>query len=209
MSTPRRWCVTGCIDSSVYVASGMGAQYHSDVARSLERWDMSKKETDWNWEKRATFRDGRFSREAIEALGYRGKLCMVNIKGKALKEGAVYDVVMNQWEEMPKGMLRGWNGPATMDHEVMYVVDQESGSLSKYDADNDCWEELIGHSDHLKGAEHISAGRGRVCAVSADGGKIVVVDILASPPNVWVLDPPQGMEVIAVHILPRMSLPQY
>ncbi|KAI3448978.1 hypothetical protein Pfo_005643 [Paulownia fortunei] len=208
LSTPRRWCVTGSINGAVYVGSGTGAQYHSDVARSLEIWDMSKKKTDWNWEKRASFRDGRFSREAIEALGYRGKLCMVNVKGKAVKEGAVYDVVMNQWEEMPQGMLGGWNGPATMDDDAMYVVDQESGSLSKYDADNDCWEELIEPSEHLKGAEHISAGRGKVCAVSADGRKIVVVDILARPPKVWMLDPPQGMEAIAVHILPRMSLPE-
>lgn len=208
-STPRRWCVTGSINSSVYVASGTGAQYHRDVARSLERWDMSKEETDWMWEKRAEFKDGKFSREPIEAVGYKSKLCMVNIKGKAMKEGAVYNIGMNQWEEMPRGMLGGWTGPATTDDEYMYVVDQETGSLSKYDADNDGWEELVGPSNHLKGAEHISAGRGKVCGVSADRGKIFVVDISARPPNVWTLDPPQGMEVIAVHMLPRMSLPEY
>ncbi|KAH6767633.1 hypothetical protein C2S52_018616 [Perilla frutescens var. hirtella] len=208
-SSPRRWCATGSMHSSVYVASGTGAQYHRDVARSLERWDMSQKETDWIWEKMAEFKDGKFCREPIEALGYRGKLCMVNIKGKARKEGAVYNIVMNQWEQMPRGMLGGWTGPATVDDEDMYVVDQECGSLSKYDADNDCWEQLIGPSDCLKGAEHISAGRRKVCAVSGDGGKIFVVEISTRPPNVWTLDPPQGMEVIAVHILPRMSLPEY
>nr|QNT17576.1 Kelch repeat F-box 12 protein [Salvia miltiorrhiza] len=210
-ASPRRWCVTGSIDSSVYVASGTGAQYHRDVAISLERWDMSKKEADWIWETRAEFKDAKFSREPIEAIGYRGKLCMVNIKGKALKEGAVYNIVMNQWEQMPRGMLGGWTGPATIDDEVMYVVDQETGSLSKYNPDNDCWEQFVGPSNHLKGAEHISAGRGKVCAVSADGGKIFVVDIAATtrPPNFWILEPPQGMEVIAVHILPRMSLPEH
>lgn len=207
-STPRRWCVTGSIHGVIYVASGTGAKYHGDIARSLERWDMSKKETSWNWEKRAPFRDGRFSRDAIEALGYRGKLCMVNVKGKAVKEGAMYDVVKDQWEEMPIGMLRGWNGPATTDDDVMYVLDEEKGSLNKYDADNDCWEELIEPSEYLKGAAHITASKGKICSVSADGKKIFVVDILARPHKVWTLDPPQGMEVVAAHILPRMSLPE-
>lgn len=182
-------------------------RYHRDVARSLERWDMSKNETMWNWETMASLKDGRFSREATEAVGYRGKLCMVNIKGKAVKEGAVYNVVMDQWEAMPRGMLHGWNGPATVDDDVMYVVDQERGSLRKYDADNDRWEETIEPLEHLIGAEHISAGQGKVCAVSADGGKIVVVDVLTRPPKVWMVNPPLGMEVIAVHVLPRMILP--
>ncbi|KAL3815187.1 hypothetical protein ACJIZ3_016455 [Penstemon smallii] len=207
-STPRRWCVAGSIHGAVYVASGKGAQYHGDVARSLERWDMPKKDIEWNWEKRASLRDARFSREAVEAMGYKGKLCMVNIKGKAVKEGTIYDVVKDQWEDMPRGMLAGWNGPATVDDNEMYVVDQENGSLSKYDADNDCWEELIEPSAYLKGVENISACRGKVCAVFADGVKIVVADILARPATIWMVNPPQGMEVIAVHILPRMSLPE-
>ncbi|KAG6400548.1 hypothetical protein SASPL_137388 [Salvia splendens] len=181
-TSPRRWCVTGSMDSSVYVASGTGAQYQRDVARSLERWDMSKKEAEWMWETRTACKDAKFSREAIEAIGYRGKLCMVNIKGRALKQGAVK------------------------------LVDQETGSLSRYDPENDCWEEFVGPSNHLKGAQHISAGRGKVCAVSADGAKIYVVDVSASaiarPPNFWILEPPEGMEVIAVHILPRMSIHQ-
>lgn len=206
---PRRWCVTGSIDGSVYVASGTGARYNRDVARSLERWDMSKKESEWSWEKRTEFKDGKFSREPIEAVGYRGKLCMVNIKGKAVKEGAVYNVATNQWEEMPRGMLGGWSGPATTDDETMYVIDQETGSLSKYHSDNDCWEQFIGPSTHLQGAEHISVGCGKVCAVSGDGAKISVVDISSRHTNFWLLEPPQGMEVVAVHILPRMSQPEY
>ncbi|KAK6120767.1 hypothetical protein DH2020_045495 [Rehmannia glutinosa] len=210
LSAPRRWCVTGSIHGIIYVASGTGAKYNSDVARSIERWDMTKKEIEWSWEKGEPFRDGRFSREAIEAVGYRGKLCMVNIKGKAVKEGAVYDVVMDQWEEMPRGMLGGWNGPTTIDDGdgVMYMVDQESGSLSKYDGENDRWDEIIENLEYLKGAEHISAGRGKICVVSADGRKIVVVDVFARPSKVWILDPPRGMEVIAVHVLPRMSHPE-
>ncbi|XP_047977924.1 F-box/kelch-repeat protein SKIP25-like [Salvia hispanica] len=211
-TSPRRWCVAGSMGSSVYVASGTGAQYQRDVARSLERWDMSKKEAEWMWETRTACKDAKLSREAIEAIGYRGKLCMVNIKGRALKEGAVYNISMNKWEQMPRGMLEGWTGPATTDDQFMYVVDQETGSLSKYDYENDCWEEFVGPSNHLKGAQHISAGRGKVCAVSADGSKIFVVDVSASaiarPPKFWTLEPPDGMEVIAVHILPRMSMHQ-
>ncbi|KZV21799.1 hypothetical protein F511_02957 [Dorcoceras hygrometricum] len=207
-STPRRWCVAGSINGGIYVASGIGSLYHGEVARSMERWDLSKKDVDWHWETRASFKDGRFSREAVEALGYRGKLCMVNIKGKAVKEGAVYDVEMNQWQEMPKGMLDGWNGPAAVDNDFMYVVDQENGTLSRYNANDDCWEELIEPSELLKSAEHLSAHKGKICAVSANGGKVIVADILAKPAKVWVVDPPQGMEIISVHILPRMSVPE-
>ena len=71
---------------------------------------MNKKEKEWIWEKMAGLKDGRFSREAVEAIGYRGKLCMVNVKGNAIKQGGVYNVAMNQWEDMPEGMLAGWNG---------------------------------------------------------------------------------------------------
>lgn len=204
--TPRRWCVTGSLHGAVYVASGTAAQYNSDVARSLEKWDMSKEEKEWTWERKAPSRDGRFSREAIEALGYKGKLCMVNVKGKSIKEGLIYDVVKDQWQDMPPGMLGGWNGPGTVDDDVMYVLDQQHGMLCKYNADKDCWEEVAGPSEHLKGAEHISARHGKVCAVSADGRKIILLDILERPPKVWMLDPPQGTEVVALHILPRMCL---
>lgn len=210
LSSPRRWCVTGAIGASVYVASGVSARYNRDVARSLERWNM---EGDWAWERRAALKDAKFSREAVGAVGCGGKLWMVNVKGKAAKEGAVYDAVLDRWEEMPRGMVGGWTGPAATDGEAVYVVDEESGSLRKYDGENDWWEEMVGGSSHLKGAGQICAGRGRVCGVSRDGGSIFVLDISAATarerPKLWILEPPQGMEVIALHILPRMSLPQH
>ena len=131
---PRRWCATGSVAGSVYVASRVGSNYSGDVARSTERWDL-KNSLDWKWEKKAGLKDGRFSRESVEAVGYKGKLCMVNVKGNAVKEGAIYDVESDLWEDMPEGMLAGWNGPvATMDEMVMYVVDEAKGALSMYDA---------------------------------------------------------------------------
>ncbi|XP_051124644.1 F-box/kelch-repeat protein SKIP25-like [Andrographis paniculata] len=206
-SSPRRWCVAGSMRSEVYVASGTSSQYNIDVARSVERWDMSRPEGEWRWERRAPFRDGRFSREAAEAIGYRGKLFMVNVRGESVKEGAAYDVVNNRWEEMPPGMLKGWNGPAAVDKNAMYVVDRESGSLQKYDDEKDCWERLTEPSDELKGAEHVSAGCGKVCVASGGGRFIAIVDVLARPANVRVVNPPEGMEVVAVHVLPRMIDP--
>ncbi|KAL6498708.1 hypothetical protein OROGR_028255 [Orobanche gracilis] len=212
LHAPRRWCIAGSVHGSVYVASGIGAQYDGDVARSIERWDMSKKETDWSWEKVEPFRDGRFSREAVEAVGYRGKLCMVSMKGKGIKQGAVYNVRTNKWEDMPNGMLRGWNGPATSGDgdgdDVMYVVDEETGSISTYDGDDDRWDMVIKNSEYLKGADRISAFKGKLCVVSGDCRKIFVVDVSAKPKKVWVMDPPQGMEVVAAYVLPKMSLPE-
>ncbi|KAK9120376.1 hypothetical protein Syun_017993 [Stephania yunnanensis] len=80
------------------------------------------------WEEVAGMRDAAFSREAVEAVGWRGKLCMVNVKGNALKAGVVYDERKGAWEEMREGMLRGWMGPvAAMDEEEMYVVDEGRG----------------------------------------------------------------------------------
>ncbi|KAL6557417.1 hypothetical protein OROMI_017767 [Orobanche minor] len=212
LHAPRRWCVAGSVHGTIYVASGIGAQYDGDVARSIERWDMSKKETEWSWVKGEPFRDGRFSREAVEAVGYRGKLCLVSMKGRGIKQGAVYDVGTNKWEDMPKGMLQGWNGPATSGDgdgdDVMYVVDEETGSISTYDGDDDRWDKVIENSEYLKGANRISACKGKLCVVSGDCRKIFVVDVSAKTNKVWVMDPPQGMEVIAAYVLPRMSLPE-
>lgn len=148
------------------MASGVvGSYYRGDVARSLEQWDLNRKIESWGWENRAQLKDGRFSREAVEAVGYRGKLCMVNVKGNAPKEGAVYNVELDKWEAMPCGMVAGWNGPAaTMDEDVIYAVDEVKGSLSKYDDEKDCWVKLM-EQEELKRAEQIAAVRGKICEI--------------------------------------------
>lgn len=203
-SNPRRWCATGSVHGMVYMASGIGSRYSGDVARTTEKWDMRKNIEDWRWENMAPLKDGRLSREPTEAIGYKEKLYMVNVKGNAVKEGWVYDVEENQWNDMPRGMLAGWNGPAaTMNEDVMYVVDEVSGVLREYDCENDCWKKVIELSE-LKLAEQITAGRGRVCVVCANGERIVVVDVVARPAEFWVVEPPDGHEVVALHILPGM-----
>lgn len=191
------------------MASGVGSHYNGEVARSMEQWDLNKKVENWGWENRAQLKDGRFSREAVEAVGYRGKLCMVNVKGNAVKEGAVYDVGLDKWEEMPPGMVAGWNGPAamTMEEDVIYVIDEAKGSLSRYDGKKDCWVKVI-ELEQLKRAEQIAAGKGKICAVSENGDRIIVVDVDVAggrSARFWEVAPPRGLEVVAVHILPRMS----
>lgn len=220
LNTPRRWCIAAAggttktnnnnISSVVYVASGVGSCFQSDVARAVEKWNINgyniNEEEEWKWEKIATYKDGRFSREANEGIEYKGKLCMVNIKGHAVKDGAVYNTLTSEWEEMAPGMLAGWQGPVAMDYErqVMYVVDEENGVLSKYDPDCDRWEEVIKSPENLTGATQISAGRGRVCAVSGTP-RITIVDVANNPARIWVLNIPPEMEPISVHILPRMT----
>ena len=134
---------------------------------------------------------------------------MVNVKGVATKEGAVYDVASDVWEEMPEGMLGGWRGPAAAmamagGAEEMYVVDEGKGILRKYDGERDAWEEVV-EAEVLRGADHMAAGGGRVVVVSGGGGRVVVVDVVASTPRIWVVDPPEGLDAVAVHVLPRMS----
>ncbi|KDP39590.1 hypothetical protein JCGZ_02610 [Jatropha curcas] len=203
---PRRWCATGSVGSTVYLASGVGSHYNGDVARSMEKWEMKGETENWKWEKMAALKDGRFSREAVEAVGFKGKLCMVSVKGNAPKDGWVFDVMANQWENMPTGMLAGWKGPAaTMDEQVIYVVDEVKGTLNEYIDEKDCWQTVI-ESPELKGAEQLVARRGKVCVVCRNGERIVVVDVVAVPvARVWVVEPPSGQEVVAIHILPRMS----
>lgn len=159
------------------MASGIGSQFNTDVSKSVEKWDLqsekvgistiANKTITWKWEKVKELKDGRFCRDAIDAVGWRGKLCMVNMKGDAPKEGLVYDTEKDAWENMPEGMLAGWRGPvASMEEETMFVVDEARGVLRKYDPEEDYWEHMM-ESERLVGAQKIAAGGGRVVLFAA------------------------------------------
>ncbi|KAK4557287.1 hypothetical protein RGQ29_007159 [Quercus rubra] len=160
LATPRRWCAAGAVRGAVYVASGVGSHFSNDTARSLEKWDHDHH---GEWKRKSRLKDARYSRDAIDAVGWRGKLYMVNVKAK---EGIVYNVDKDEWEEMPEGMLYGWTGPvAAMDEDVMYVVDEAKGALRKYDHEKDLWEEIM-ESEKLRGAQHVTAAAGKtVCGL--------------------------------------------
>ncbi|PIN13619.1 hypothetical protein CDL12_13766 [Handroanthus impetiginosus] len=186
LSAPRRWCAAGTWRGVVYVASGVGSHYDTDVARSVEKWDLNiqhHRRRRWRWEKMAELRDGKFSREAIDAVGWKGKLCM-----------------------MPQGMLAGWKGPAAaMAEEVIYMVDESRGLLKKYDHVKDTWVE-VADNVMLKGAQQAVAVGGKVCVLCADGRSIAVVDVAATPPaRVWMVEAPPGLQAVGIHVLPRLS----
>lgn len=222
LAAPRRWCAAGTLGNTVYVASGVESHYNVEIARSVVKWDLSSsgpshcnsnhaccKRGDygkgWKWEEMSGLKDGKFSREAIEAIGWKGKLCMVNVKGDAAKQGIIYNVGMDTWQEMPEGMLVGWRGPAAaMAEETLYMVDESKGVLRKYDEERDIWVEVV-EDERLKGAEYVAADGGRVCVVDGGGGRIVVVDVVAEPPRLAVVETPVGFQVLNIHVLPRMS----
>ncbi|XP_007040929.2 PREDICTED: F-box/kelch-repeat protein SKIP25 [Theobroma cacao] len=201
MATPRRWCAVGASGPTIYVASGIGFHFSTDVARSLERWDLEDDEMNGaRWKKMRQLKDSRFSRDAIDAVGWRRKLCMVNVA----KQGSVYDVENDRWEDMPEGMVAGWRGPvAAMDEEVLYAVDEVKGVLTRYDQDTTDWEEIM-ESERLIGARQMAAAAGRLCVVCGNG-EILVVDVVVVPPRFWVVESPPALEPLAVHVLPRMS----
>ncbi|XP_047341601.1 F-box/kelch-repeat protein SKIP25 [Impatiens glandulifera] len=208
LTAPRRWCATGVSGGAVYVASGIGSHYNSEIARSVEKWDLqngkNRGRRGLNWEKLGILKDGKFSREAIDAVGWRKKLYMVNVKGIAAKEGVVYDVENDRWEEMPDGMICGWRGPAAaMDEETIFVVDEAKGILRRYEGESDSWADVY-LDERLKQAEQMTAASGRVCVVCGDGG-ILVVDVLESPVTSWIVESPVGYQPVSLHILPRMS----
>lgn len=199
------------------MASGIGSHYTQTVARSVEKWVLRKIESshrkridpDGVWEEMRSLRDSKLCREAIDAVGWRGKLCMVNVKGDCAKQGFVYDVDSDEWVAMAEGMLGGWKGPATsMDEETIYVVDESRGVLKRYNHDRDDWSEIM-EDKRLKGAEYIAAGGGKVCVACEKDVGILVVDVMATPPRLWVVETPAGHEILALHILPRMCSPEF
>ncbi|MBA0802028.1 hypothetical protein Gohar_012358 [Gossypium harknessii] len=202
METPRRWCAAGASGPTVYVASGIGSNFSTDVARSLEKWDLGEEDEmdDFRWKKMRQLKDGRFSTDAIDAVGWRRKLCMVNVA----KQGILYDAANDIWEQMPEGMVGGWRGPvAAMDEEVLYAVDEGKGLLTRYNQDGDNWE-VIMEVESLRGACQMAAAGGRLCVICGDG-EILVIDVVAAPPKFWAVQRPAELEPLAVHILPRLS----
>ncbi|XP_071738163.1 F-box/kelch-repeat protein SKIP25-like [Rutidosis leptorrhynchoides] len=167
------------------------------------------KNSSGDWEKMQPLKHSKLCREAIDAIGWKRKLCMVGVKGDYAKEGFVYNLDSDEWSEMPAGMLGGWKGPAAaMDEEIIYVVDETKGVLKKYNEDGDNWSEIV-VDERLKGAEYIAAGGGRVCVVCEKDVGILVVDVVAAPPRLWLVETPPGHQIMGVHILPRMCLPEF
>ncbi|KAJ0453895.1 putative kelch-type beta propeller, leucine-rich repeat domain superfamily [Helianthus annuus] len=163
----------------------------------------------WNWIKMRSLKNSKLCREPIDAIGWKGKLCMVNVKGDYTKEGFIYNLDSDEWAEMPVGMLGGWRGPvAAMEEATMYVVDESRGVLRRYNEDVDNWSEVV-VDERLKGAEYIAAGGGKVCVVCENHVGIVVVDVAVVPPRLRVVEMAPGHEILGVYIMPRMCLPEF
>ncbi|KAK3134544.1 hypothetical protein QOZ80_6AG0550550 [Eleusine coracana subsp. coracana] len=211
---PRRWCAAGAARGRVFVAGGVGAGYDAADARAGATWDpvASPSSSSGGWESLPALKDGRFSRDAAEAVCSGGKVCMVSLRTRGAKEGAVFDLQTGRWEDMPPGMMAGWTGPSSSDsgEETIYVVDEERGALIAYDWATDRWNTVV-ESDRLKGAAEITAGGGRVCVAVNGGEKVIVVDVTSSskppPPRkmMWEVSAPAGKRVVALHVLPRMT----
>ncbi|CAL5050121.1 unnamed protein product [Urochloa decumbens] len=209
---PRRWCAAGAARGRVFVAGGVGAGYDATDARSAATWDPAAVSSP-EWEPLPPMRDCRFSRDAAEAVCSGGKVCMVSLRGRGAKEGAVYDLAAGRWEDMPPGMLAGWKGSAAAagdGDDTIYVVDEERGALRAYDWGGDRWRTVV-ESERLKGAAEMAAGGGRVCVAADGGAKVIVIDVTpqkptwrAAPPPMWEVAAPEGKRVVALHVLPRM-----
>ncbi|KAK1611647.1 hypothetical protein QYE76_035320 [Lolium multiflorum] len=219
---PRRWCAAGAARGRVFVAGGVGAGYDLAVARSGASWDPAAAPSSGAWEAAPPLRDGRFSRDAAEAVCSRGKVCMVSLRGRGAKEGAILDLDGERWEDMPPGMLAGWNGPAAASPDAgdaIFLVDEEHGALNAYDWETDRWR-TAAEAEPLKGASEMAAGGGRVCVVADSGKKVVVVDVMTPPKptsrkgststaaaRMWEVEAPEGRRIVSLHVLPRMTRP--
>uniref|UniRef100_A0ACD6ACK5 Uncharacterized protein n=1 Tax=Avena sativa TaxID=4498 RepID=A0ACD6ACK5_AVESA len=218
---PRRWCAAGAARGRVFVAGGVGAGYDLAVARSGASWDPASPAA--AWEAVPPLRDGRFSRDAAEAVCSGGKVCMVSLRGRGAKEGAVLDVTNARWEDMPPGMLAGWKGPAAASPDTgdaIFLVDEEHGMLNAYDWVTDKWR-TVAEAERLKGASEMAAGGGRVCVLDDSGTKVLVVDVMTpkasttrrgststASPRMWEVEVPAGRRIVSLHVLPRMTRPE-
>ncbi|CAN6162747.1 unnamed protein product [Urochloa humidicola] len=215
---PRRWCAAGSAKGRVFVAGGVGAGYDANDARAAATWDpaASSAAGAGSWEPLPPMRDCRFSRDAAEAVCSGGKVCMVSLRGRGAKEGAVFDLAAGRWEDMPPGMLAGWKGSAASADagggaETIFVVDEECGALKAYDWGGDRWKTVV-ESERLKGAAEMATGGGRVCVAAEGGAKVIVVDVTPQKPTwrppptprMWEVAAPEGKRVVALHVLPRM-----
>ncbi|GKC28788.1 RNA-directed DNA polymerase, eukaryota, partial [Tanacetum coccineum] len=90
------------------------------------------------------------------------------------------------------------------EEEVMYLVNETTGGVRKYDDENDCWKDVIEGSELLKGAEQMAIGGGKICVVSH--GRIIVVDVVAKPVKMWVVDPPRPECECPIHNVPSMLI---
>lgn len=133
---------------------------------------------------------------------------MVNVQGRGVKEGIVYDIEKDKWEEMPVGMLKGWTGPVvgpTANGDgCMYVVDEMSGEVRAHKWGEDRWQLVAAASEARQGAVVAAVGGGKMCVAVTRGNAVEVVDV-ARPEKTWSVELPKGGRVIALHVLPRMS----
>ncbi|KAF5763027.1 putative kelch-type beta propeller, leucine-rich repeat domain superfamily [Helianthus annuus] len=188
--------------------SGNSKKIQSLTIPELKTESFDEKQ-DGNWIKMRSLKNSKLCREPIDAIGWKGKLCMVNVKGDFTKEGFIYNLDSDEWAEMPVGMLGGWRGPvAAMEEATMYVVDESRGVLRRYNEDVDNWSEVM-VDERLKGAEYIAAGGGKVCVVCENHVGIVVVDVAVVPPRLRVVEMAPGHEILGVYIMPRMCLPEF
>ncbi|WVZ78561.1 hypothetical protein U9M48_026253 [Paspalum notatum var. saurae] len=219
---PRRWCAAGSARGRVFVAGGVGEGYDAADARAGAVWDPAAAPggAEGGWEPLPPLRDARFCRDAAEAVCSAGKVCMVSLRSRGAKEGAVFDLRAGRWEDMPPGMLAGWKGSAAASagSETIFVVDDERGALLAYDWAADRWA-TVAESERLKGAAEMAAGGGRVCIAAQGGEKVIVVDVAtrmpprlsqrghaaAAAPRMWEVAAPPGKRVVALHVLPRMA----
>ncbi|KAF8772100.1 hypothetical protein HU200_006093 [Digitaria exilis] len=217
--SPRRWCAAGSAAGKVFVAGGVGAGYDARDARSGAVWDPSASSSSpgaaKGWEAIPPMRHSAFSRDAAEAVCSGGKVCMVSLRSRGAKEGAVFDLGAGRWEDMPPGMLAGWKGPAAAGgggDETIFVVDEERGALMAYEWGDDRWRTVV-ESERLKGAAEMAAGGGKVCVAAEGGAKVIVVDVTstktkrgaARATGMWEVAAPEGKRVVALHVLPRMT----
>ncbi|KAM0824541.1 hypothetical protein ACQ4PT_070135 [Festuca glaucescens] len=190
---PRRWCAAGAARGRVFVAGGVGAGYDLAVARSGASWDPAAPSA--AWEAAPPLRDGRFSRDAADAVCSGGKVCM-------------------------GGRAPPRRPPDTGD--TIFLVDEEHGALNAYDRETDRWR-TVAEAERLKGALEMAAGGGRVCVVADGGKKVVVVDVTTpkatttrrnsssrstSAPRMWEVEAPEGRRIVSLHVLPRMTRPE-
>jgi hypothetical protein len=206
---PRKWCVCGVADQSLYVASGSGKHWDRELSKSVEIYHLG----DDKWHQRRSLSSSKFSGEAMNAVTNDEKLYFVSGRGVFSKDGVVHDVATDSWSEMAPGLKKGWTGPCVAVNGKFYVLETPAGKLKVYVPEDDAWNTIM-VDVRLQNLEVFVGTRGKIVAIEAplkdpadpasSGGRLLrVIDLASDVPHIFDIPVEEG-QVVSVQVLAMM-----
>ncbi|KAJ7522048.1 hypothetical protein O6H91_19G081000 [Diphasiastrum complanatum] len=210
-TVPRRWCACGMVNDKLYLASGCGTEWNSDISRSAEMYDLERE----LWRPINRLASSKFSGEAISAVNLGGKLYMVSGRGVFARVGVIFCPELGQWTEMPCGLRDGWTGQCAASQGRLYMLDF-CGRLKVYDPVQDRWIVIL-KDEKLRNFQEMVGAGGKLCGHvvkmgSGEGAEPVsllrILDVSSDEFKFFDVEmPEEGDQIVAMQVLERLPIP--